>query len=157
MWQDTTYYWRVDTLTDDGEVKIRGDWWSFTTGKATLPEVASNPRPRDGATDAMIFSRSTDGTIWGRVHLSWDLPHGVHRHVVYVGTSPDVVSDNLRGSPFHNQAPAWHLYESSHSRKYRYVEGADLSRGTTYYWRVDVVNEAGRTQGNVWSFTTGFP
>ncbi len=34
------------------------------------------------------------------------------------------------------------------------TEAMDFTHGTTYYWRVDAKNEAGITQGNVWSFTT---
>ncbi|HJX72268.1 MAG TPA: T9SS type A sorting domain-containing protein, partial [Bacteroidales bacterium] len=32
-----------------------------------------------------------------------------------------------------------------------------LEYSTTYYWRIDEVNDAGRQQGVVWSFTTGNP
>ncbi len=31
----------------------------------------------------------------------------------------------------------------------------NLQYQTTYYWRVDCVNEYGATEGNIWSFTTG--
>ena len=30
-----------------------------------------------------------------------------------------------------------------------------MSRDTTYYWRIDEVNNVGTTTGTVWSFTTG--
>ena len=31
----------------------------------------------------------------------------------------------------------------------------DVEPNTTYYWRIDVENTYGRTQGEVWNFTTG--
>ena len=58
-----TYYWRVDTVTDDREVP--GDVWSFTVGPAadplTDPNLNPNPNPNpnpdpDPVTDTVISS-----------------------------------------------------------------------------------------------------
>ena len=144
--EETTYYWRVDAIASRcvaGELfppsgRTRGDVWSFTTGKATgtLPGVSSNPQPSDGATDVRRF---------GTVTLRWDAAPGGVGYFVYVGTSQDLASDNIENSPFLAHTNGISFGDRT------YV----LSQGTTYYWRVDAKNEAGITQGDVWSFTTG--
>jgi hypothetical protein len=66
--------------------------------------------------------------------LSWTAGSGATSHDVYFGTtSPGTFQGNQAGTT--------------------YDPGTMLS-GTTYYWRIDEVNEAGTTTGTVWSFTT---
>ena len=151
---DTAYYWRVDANNAAGTT--RGNVWSFTTRPASAPPPAydplrgvasaSNPRPRDGATNVSLnISPATDGTTYRWFHLGWDAVPGAHGYYVYVGTSQDLASDNTRSfsAPYHG--------------KTFYYEDADFSHGTTYYWRVDTQIEPGAeariAQGNVWSFT----
>ncbi len=145
--EETTYYWRVDAKNAAGTT--RGDVWSFTTGRATgtLPGVASNPQPSDGAADVRGW-KGYSCTSVGRLSLFWDAAPGGVGYFVYVGTSTDLASDNIRGSPFSVVAAA------PPNNGISFNEDADFSLGTTYYWRVDAKNEAGITQGNVWSFTT---
>ena len=127
----------------------RGDVWSFTTGRATgtLPGVASNPQPSDGAADVRGW-KGYSCTSVGQLSLFWDAAPGGVGYFVYVGTSTDLASDNIRGSPF----SAFGAPPPNNGTTFS--EDADFSQGTTYYWRVDAKNEAGITQGNVWSFTT---
>ena len=147
--EETTYYWRVDPKNEAGITQ--GNVWSFTTGKATgtLPGVASNPRrPRDGATDVRGW-RGYSCTSVGEMNFEWDPAPGGVGYFVYIGTVKDLTSDNIltargiRYSPY----PAW-------TNGMSLTERVDFTHGTTYYWRVDAKNEAGITQGNVWSFTT---
>lgn len=66
--------------------------------------------------------------------LSWDAGSRAASHDVYFGTvNPPSFIGNQTSTT--------------------YVPSA-LSPNTTYYWRVDEVNSAGTTTGNVWSFTT---
>lgn len=67
------------------------------------------------------------------VELSWEPGLGSTSHDLYFGTTgtPDFVGNQT---------------ETNYTAN-------DLVPGTTYYWRVDEVNENGITQGDVWSFT----
>ena len=70
-----------------------------------------------------------------RVTLGWQEGDYTHTHIVYFGDGDPPDSATTQ-------------YSST------YVPGY-LEPNTTYYWRVDEVNGAGRTEGPVWSFTTG--
>ena len=90
------------------------------------PDPATNPEPADGATDV-----TTTPT------LSWTAGVGAASHDVYFGTNPAPGSAEFKG----NQAGT------------SFLPGT-LNLNTTYYWRVDEVNDVGTTTGYVWSFTT---
>ncbi|UCD49384.1 MAG: hypothetical protein JSW27_17860 [Phycisphaerales bacterium] len=71
---ETTYYWRVDTITDDA-TEVEGPVWVFTT----LPLEASFPFPFDDAV----------GVDPNLGYLSWTAGAGAIAHDVYFGeTSP---------------------------------------------------------------------
>jgi hypothetical protein len=66
--------------------------------------------------------------------LSWSAGSGATSHDVYFGTSsPGTFQDNQTATTFDPGA---------------------MANDTTYYWRIDEVNAAATTTGNVWSFTT---
>ena len=80
----TRYYWRVDTDKYHNE-SVRGNVWSFTTGKAppaatgvgTLPDLPANPQPRDGA----------GGVTRSGIRLSWAAAPRALSYDVYWGVS----------------------------------------------------------------------
>ena len=120
---DTTYYWRVTTKNAGGTTI--GVVWSFTT-EAKPASRATNPQPRDGATDV-----DTDAD------LAWDAAPDATLYVVYFGTARSPGDDELHGK---------HTVTKS---------SVKLEYNTTYYWRVDTENEGGTiTTGEVWSFMT---
>jgi hypothetical protein len=126
-----TYYWRVDE--SDGAETLKGDVWSFTTEGAV-----SGPSPADGAVD-----------VKPTVVLSWDTGVVAASHEVYFGTDADAVVNATTVSPEYKGPKA--LDEESY-------EPGKLQLNTTYYWRVDEVNDVNPDSpwaGNVWSFTTG--
>jgi hypothetical protein len=126
-----TYYWRVDE--SDGFEMYKGEVWSFTTLGAV-----SGPNPADGAVD-----------VKPSVILSWAAGAVAALHEVYFGTDSDAVKNATKASPEYKGPKA--LGEES------YAPGK-LIMNTTYYWRVDEVNNASTDSpwaGNVWSFTTG--
>jgi hypothetical protein len=87
------------------------------------------PEPSDG----------TEGTALTGIKLSWMPGADATEHKVYFGTSPDELSllTATDGTDC-DELPA-------------------LSRGSTYYWRVDAVSAEGKvTPGEVWSFSTGY-
>jgi hypothetical protein len=126
-----TYYWRIDEF--DGVEIHKGEVWSFTTEGA-----ASNPNPSNGAID-----------VKPSVVLSWDTGAVAASHDVYFGTNADAVKNATTNSPEYKGPQA--LGEDS-------FDPGELVLNTTYYWRIDEVNDAGTDspwQGSIWSFTTG--
>jgi len=100
---------------------------------------ARNPDPADGAINA---------STW--VTLSWHVGDFAVSHDVYLGESFEDVdtgtSDTFRG----NQTSPYYVAGFA---GYDYPDG--LVNGTTYYWRIDEVNEADPNspwKGKVWSF-----
>ncbi|MBN2132848.1 MAG: hypothetical protein JW741_25330 [Sedimentisphaerales bacterium] len=127
----TTYYWRVDEVDADGATIHTGEVWSFTT----TPLTAHRPHPSDGANWMGLD-----------VDLNWAAGLGALLHDVYFGTDPNAVGDGT-GDTFKGSYPAT-----------TYDPGT-LAENTTYYWRVDEIEEdmATRHPGDLWQFTTAGP
>jgi hypothetical protein len=122
-----TYYWRIDEVEADGTTIHTGDVWSFTA--ATL--TAYNPVPSDGAKYV-----ATD------VELSWTAGTKALSHDVYFGTVEADVANGTGGTSKGNVLVTT-------------FDPGTLALGTTYYWRVDEVEQAGtKHKGNVWRFST---
>jgi hypothetical protein len=125
-----TYYWRVDDF--DGFATYKGDVWSFTTLGAV-----SGPNPADGAVDVKTSPI-----------LTWVAGGVATSHEVYFGTDEAAVANATKTSPEHKGSRA--LGDESY-------EPGLLSLNTTYYWRIDEVNDPNPDSpwiGKVWSFTT---
>jgi len=132
------------TAADAGKklgIKMRGDPF-VTFEDVTLygPPKTRDPDPADGA---MIMD------TW--VTLSWTPANFAVMNDVYLGDTFDEVShgtgDTLRGS----QAASFCV---AGFPGYAYPDG--LVNGTTYYWRIDGVNDAhpdSPLKGDIWSFT----
>jgi hypothetical protein len=126
-----TYYWRVDE--SDGSNTYKGEVWSFTTEGAV-----SGPNPETGGVDVKPTQI-----------LTWDAGAVAASHEVYFGMDADAVKNATKDSPEYKGPKA--LGEESYNP-------GKLTLNTTYYWRIDEVNDASPDspwQGNVWSFTTG--
>ncbi|EIP97261.1 immunoglobulin I-set domain-containing protein [Opitutaceae bacterium TAV1] len=129
------YHAFVNWMENDVPVSSQATW-TFTLNRdrslvasfaATQPpRKPVNPMPTDGAS-----SQSSDFIM-----LSWTNGGGATKYRLYTGTSPE----NL-------------LYEGETASPYRMLSRRDP--GMTCYWRVDAVNAAGTTIGDVWRFTTG--
>jgi hypothetical protein len=91
-------------------------------------EKAREPTPPDGATDvqAALFR--------------WTAGDGAKYHDLYLGTTAELGAEQL---------------VLARSGVAMYYHAAGIEPGTTYYWRVDEVEEDGVTihTGSVWSFT----
>jgi len=108
--------------------------------KPTPPTKASVPDPADGA-----FVDQTWAT------LSWTAGNLAVSHDVYMGDNFDDVNDGAKETFRGNQTS---LFYVAGFPGYAYPDG--LINGTTYYWRIDEVNEAEPNspwKGDVWSFT----
>jgi len=126
-----TYYWRVDE--NDGTETHKGEIWSFTTEGAV-----SGPNPADGAADVKPL-----------VILTWVAGAVAASHDVYFGMDADAVKNATKASPEYKGPKA--LGEESY-------DPGKLTLNTTYYWRIDEVNDASSEspwEDNVWSFTIG--
>jgi len=126
-----TYYWRVDEF--DGLTTYEGEVWSFTT-----VGTVGNPNPPDGA-----------GNVNPVQILTWDPGVFSASHEVYFGTDAAAVKDATKASPEFKGTGI--LGDESY-------DPGKLSLDTTYYWRIEEVNNAnpdGPWAGRVWSFSTG--
>jgi hypothetical protein len=105
---------------------------------------ASNPSPADGA----LY-----GDTW--VSLNWRAGDFAVSHDVYFGENFDDVNDATRDSEvFRGNQTLDITYFIAGFFGYPYPDG--LVSGTTYYWRIDEVNDADPNspwKGRVWSFT----
>ncbi len=108
--------------------------------KATGYPFARSPSPADGS----IYQ-----STWA--NLSWKPGDYAVSHDVYLGESCDDVNDGLPETFRGNQTLTFLVVGFP---GFPYPNG--LVPGTTYYWRVDEVNDADPNspwKGNVWSFT----
>ncbi len=124
------YYWRVDEF--DGIATYKGDIWSFTTLGAV-----GNPDPADGAVDV------TQTPI-----LTWMPGIPAASHEIYFGNNEATLRTATKASPEFKTTKV--LGDESY-------EPGKLAWNTTYYWRIDEVNNTNPDSpwtGKVWSFTT---
>ena len=139
------------SLTRIGELLISSDSAAGTSGSLRIdnvmigvvsPEKAKEPIPEDGA-----FHEDT----W--ISLSWKPGKFAVSHDVYLGEDFDVVNDATRDSEEYRGNQMEDFYIAGFPG-YAYPEG--LVPGTTYYWRIDEVNDADPNspwKGDIWSFT----
>ena len=90
-----------------------------------VPDAPSNPRPANGT----IYSQSTN------LKLDWAGSENTVTYKVYFGT--DAANLTHKGDV---STPGFTI--------------PNIAENTTYYWRVDAVNEIGTTTGPNWSFQT---
>ena len=129
------YYWRV-VARDSRGYEIAGPVWSFTTGSGgggggnRAPDTPTCTYPANGARD-----------INNWVTLAWSCsdPDGDQLlYDIYYGTSP---------------TPPLYRYNTNTTSEYL----GEITNNLTYYWRIVAKDGYGHeTQGQVWTFTTGW-
>ncbi|MHC4323924.1 MAG: hypothetical protein ACYSUX_06595, partial [Planctomycetota bacterium] len=123
-------------------------WSSPHTEKQLIPQAAlsppiraGNPNPTNGATDVKHAGI-----------LKWTAGDHAVSHQVYFGTDKEAVSNADTGSP---------QYKGPKELGSESYDPGLLQWDTTYYWRVDEVNDSDPNSpwvGGVWSFTAAnFP
>jgi len=128
--------------TDLTEVQIEGinEWLQANIGSGGGNPLASSPNPADGA----ILEAT-----WA--NISWRAGYYAVSHDVYFGASFNDVNQGAEGTFIGNTMAT---YQVVGFPGFPAPEG--LQPGTTYYWRVDEVNDANAAspwKGNVWSFS----
>ncbi|HUT47528.1 MAG TPA: hypothetical protein VMX36_14700, partial [Sedimentisphaerales bacterium] len=139
-----------NSLTNIGSVLIASDAAAGTVGSLHIDNVmigivfaekAKDPSPENGAIRA---------DTW--VSLSWMPGYFAVSHDVYLGDNPTDVNEATRDSDvFRGNLTDTFIFAGFPG--YPYPDG--LVPGTTYYWRIDEVNEAepdSPWKGDVWSF-----
>ena len=125
------YYWRVDE--SDPPNLYKGQVWSFTTVGAV-----GSPYPANGAADAEM-----------NAILTWTPGDDAASHQVYFGTDKETLRKADVASP---------EYKGTRALGAESYDPGLLPWDSTYYWRVDEVNNANANspwKGPLWSFTTG--
>jgi hypothetical protein len=140
-----TYSLLMEFYENGGGAVAELRWSGPRTPKQLIPQAALSPpvkasasRPGNGAT----------GTSLTPV-LTWSPGDFAASHEVYFGTVADAVKNATKASP---------EYKGSKSLGDESYAPGKLAWFTTYYWRVDEVNNVHVDSpwvGNVWSFTTG--
>lgn len=127
---NTTYYWKVETISDTGNVLATSPIWSFTTvTSSTNTEPVFNPTPTDMSTNialdgSLSFSAGANTPTDATYRLYFD-----------TNTSPIT------------------QYNLGNQTTYSY---SNLQENTTYYWKVETIRNTGDVIATspVYSFTT---
>ena len=139
-----------NSLTNIGSILIASDAAAGTTGSLHIDNVmigvvfaekAKEPSPESGAIHA---------DTW--VNLSWTPGDYAVSHDVYFGDNPNDVNEATRDSELFRGNQDLTFYTAGFPG-FAYPDG--LVNGTTYYWRIDEVNDAdpgSPWKGELWSF-----
>ena len=138
---DSNHNMKSAEFTATGQfVKITG--LSNTTAEEELSilelylygSISPNSKPNKAYTPTPFVNKKMVG-INGT--LNWTSGEAATSHIVYFSEDATIDESDMVSEQTGNE--------------YSY---SGLNTGTTYYWRVDEVNENGITTGDVWSFTT---
>ncbi|MHC4309672.1 MAG: PA14 domain-containing protein [Planctomycetota bacterium] len=120
-------------------------WSSPSTPEQIVPQAALSPPIR--ASSPSPANRAT-GTKMTPI-LSWKAGDHAASHELYFGTDEDAVKNATNASP---------EYKGTRALGAESYDPGKLAWATTYYWRVDEVNDLHPDTpwvGTLWSFTTG--
>jgi hypothetical protein len=139
-----TYSLIMEYFENAGGATAQLRWSSPSTPKALVPQAALSPPVKAGSPNppnGAIYVKQTPV-------LKWTAGDDAVSHQVYFGTDEEAVSNADTASP---------EYKGSQELGAESYETGLLQWDSTYYWRVDEVNDANPDSpwvGNVWSFTT---
>jgi len=140
-----TYSLQMEYYEDGVGAVAELRWSSPRTPKQVIPQAAlslpikaGTPTPANGAT----------GTSMTPI-LTWNPGDNAASHEVYFGIDADAVANATKASP---------EFKATKALGAESYDPGKLVWDTTYYWRVDEINNANPDSpwiGNVWSFATG--
>ena len=140
-----TYSLIMEYYENGGGAVAQLRWSSPSTPKQLIPQAALSPPVRASAPSP---SSGATGTKLTPV-LTWSPGDYAVSHEVYFGTDADAVKNATKASPEYKGTKA--LGDESY-------DPGKLAWFTSYYWRIDEVNNVNPDSpwvGNLWSFTTG--
>jgi hypothetical protein len=140
-----TYSLIMEYYENGGGTAAQLRWSSPSTPKQLIPQAALSPPVRASAPSPASGATGTKLTPI----LTWSPGDYAVSHEVYFGTDADAVRNADMSSP---------EYKGSKVLGDESYDPGKLGWFTTYYWRVDEVNDVNPDNpwaGNVWSFTTG--
>jgi hypothetical protein len=139
---------KMEFYDDGGEATAQLSWQSpsvprqvISPAALSLPVRATDPEPANGAAD-------TENVLT----LQWSEGDSAAQHDIYFGTDYNDVAQADATMP-----DIYRGRQELENTSYIPSE-SPLEWNTTYYWRVDEVNDAEPTspwRGDIWSFTTG--
>jgi subtilisin family serine protease len=137
-----------NVITNRCEVKT-GDWTTHWLYERTPLCCASNSRPSNGAEGALYLDEPQDiNLVWCKGLFAAD----VNGHDIYFGTDFDEVSRAASSWPVAKDANDPNVHKGRQSSTKWLAKG--LIPETTYYWRVDEVNDYGPAPG-IWPGAVG--
>ncbi|MHC4143621.1 MAG: PA14 domain-containing protein [Planctomycetota bacterium] len=139
-----TYSLVMELYEDGGGAVAELRWSSPRTPKQLVPQAALSLPIKAGTP---IPANGAAGTSLAPI-LTWNPGDNAASHEVYFGIDADAVANATKASPEFKATKA--LGEESY-------DPGKLAWHTTYYWRVDEVNNPNPDSpwvGNIWSFTT---
>ncbi len=135
----------MEMYENGGGAVAQLSWSSPRTPKQIIPAAALSflvnaysPKPADGTVGVKLVSA-----------LTWKPGEFASSHDVYFGTDADAVLNATKASP---------EYKGNKKLGSESLDPGKLAIDTTYYWRVDEVNNVNPGSpwaGNIWSFNTG--
>jgi len=139
-----TYAIVLEGYENTGEAEWQLYWSSPSMPRQLVPQAAMSPPIKAGSPKPS--NRAVD--VKQTQVLSWKPGDYAASHQVYFGTDGDAVKNATTSSPEYKGAKA--LGSESY-------DPGKLQWNTTYYWRIDEVNNVNPDSpwvGNLWSFTT---
>lgn len=125
--ENKVYYFRVHALGIDGMRSVDSPEIHTMTSEPFEPNKSELVAPTEGSEQKALD-----------VLLSWSNDtreyFGTLRYTVWIGPSPEALEEI-----------AFEIEETS-------LRPEAIEPGTTYYWRVDAVNDQGTAEGDLWSF-----
>jgi len=123
-----------------GWVALAADRYFKEYHLESLPSKAINPTPVNTGTE-IDFSDYT---------ISWEDGGGADTYNVYFGDiNTSVFLGNQAGT---TKVIPYTTDVDGEGVTHAYVNGNEISWSTLFYWRIDAVNDAGTTTGDVWTF-----
>jgi hypothetical protein len=129
-----------DGLNPDDAANLRKVTFGGLIDNSGPKRLADRPSPKDGALNMETWA-----------NLSWSPGDFAVTHDVYLGDNFDAVNEGAEGTFVGNQADTLIIVGFP---GFPFPDG--LVPGTTYYWRIDEVNDAEPNspwKGNIWSFS----
>ena len=136
-------YGRIVLTSTRNPASPEGEDFAFVNALVAVPKgtyipipYSHRPTPADGAVNVTV-----------EMTLGWIEGEYADKHDVYLGTDFDDVNDANRSNPLG-------VLVSQNQSATSYDPPTLLDLDTTYYWRVDEVNDSSIWEGGIWSFTT---